>query len=180
MLNLKPALSVFFAAAASVLSACAVAGGGKDARSSRLDVGAQTPALVATDQNGKTVTLGVPGPVRVIYFYPKDGTPGCTAEACAFRDVWDQFTDAGVDVVGVSSNNERSHRTFAEKHALPFSLIADPKGIWSQAFGVATTFGITHRVSFLIDRDGKVAHVYPGVDPALHAEEVLGHARNLQ
>ncbi|RYE87040.1 MAG: peroxiredoxin, partial [Myxococcales bacterium] len=111
----------------------------------------------------------------VVYFYPKDGTPGCTKEACAFRDVWGKYQAAGVRVLGVSEDDQASHKKFADEHRLPFSLVADD-GSWARAFGVSTTLGMPSRVTFLIDAGGKVARVYPDVDPGVHAERVLGDA----
>lgn len=109
----------------------------------------------------------------VLFFYPKDGTPGCTREACAFRDAWDRFTAAGVRVWGISADSRESHVAFAREHGLTFPLLSDPELRWASAFGVGSTLGLAHRISFLIGRDGRVARVYPDVDPAVHADEVL-------
>ncbi|MEM6994805.1 MAG: peroxiredoxin [Myxococcota bacterium] len=144
-----------------------------------LAVGARAPSLSATAHDGTTVDLGNLAGPSVVYFYPRDGTPGCTKEACAFRDVWSRYQSAGVLVVGVSADSLESHREFAEEHGLPFPLIADEDHTWSKAFGVDTTMGMTHRDSFLIGRDGTIAKVYPGVDPGVHADQVLADAAGL-
>jgi len=145
-----------------------------------LQVGAQAPALAAVDHEDREVSLEASrGSPVVVYFYPKDGTPGCTEEACAFRDAWDRFVSAGVLVIGVSSDSRESHRKFASKHQLPFSLVADEKREWSQAFGVESFLGMNRRVSFLIAPDGRVAKLYPDVDPAQHASQVLADAAAL-
>ena len=141
-----------------------------------LGAGASAPSVQGVDQNGAPVTLAAErGHPVVVYFYPKDGTPGCTKEACAFRDVWGKYQAAGVRVLGVSEDDQASHKKFADEHRLPFSLVADD-GSWARSFGVSTTLGMPSRVTFLIDAEGKVAHVYPDVDPGVHAERVLGDA----
>jgi peroxiredoxin Q/BCP len=145
-----------------------------------LQVGAEAPALAAKDHEDREVSLEASrGSPVVVYFYPKDGTPGCTEEACAFRDAWDRFVDAGVLVIGVSTDSRESHRKFASEHELPFPLVADEKREWSQAFGVDSFMGMNRRVSFLIAPSGVIAKVYPDVDPAQHATEVLADAASL-
>lgn len=145
-----------------------------------LSAGTEVPALVRVDHRGKVVTLR--GEPAIVYFYPKDGTPGCTKEACAFRDTWQRYESAGIRVIGVSTDSEAEHRKFAEEHNLPFSLIADPEHAWSDAFGVgrhSLARSRDARVSFLIDAQGKVVKVYPDVDPGVHANEVLSDAKAL-
>jgi len=115
----------------------------------------------------------------LVYFYPKDSTPGCTKEACAFRDAWNRFEEAGVLVVGVSTDSADSHRAFAKEHALPFPLVADTDLAWAKAFGVPTIMGVTRRVSVLL-HDGRVTKVYPDVDPGVHATEVLTDAAQVR
>ena len=145
-----------------------------------LPVGSPVPALQANDQHGAPRSLASErGKPFVVYFYPRDATPGCTAEACSFRDVWKRYEEAGVGVFGVSSDDEASHKKFADEHKLPFPLIADADGSWARAFGVSSTFGLYARVTFLIDRQGKVARVYPEVDPGVHAGRVLTDAQVL-
>lgn len=143
-----------------------------------LVVGAEVPNLVRVDHRGQVLTLRN-GEPTLVYFYPKDGTPGCTREACAFRDAWAQYQAAGLRVIGVSSDTDAAHRAFAAEHELPFSLVADPEHVWSSAFGVGTFAGLDARMSFLVGRDGKIAHVYTDVDPGVHAKEVIAEAARL-
>jgi peroxiredoxin Q/BCP len=151
-----------------------------DGGSGLLPVGSAVPDLSAADQTGATRRIHAErGHALVVYFYPKDGTPGCTKEACAFRDAWERYQKAGVQIFGVSSDDAKSHEQFAKEQHLPFPIVADPGHAWSVAFGVSTKLGMDSRVSFLIDRSGKVARVYPDVDPGLHAEEVLKDAAAL-
>lgn len=166
------------------LSVTAVTGCGEtqrpDGGEGLLTAGAKAPSLEAVAHDGSTVKIGAPdAKPTVVYFYPKDDTPGCTAEACAFRDVWAKYQGAGVLVVGVSADSNASHQAFAKKHELPFPLVADESGTWARAFGVPTTVGMTKRVSFLVGADGTVAKVYPNVDPGLHADAVLADASAL-
>ena len=146
-----------------------------DGQRGLLPAGAETPALSAKDQQGHEVSLraGVP---TLVYFYPKDGTPGCTKEACALRDAWQSYERLKVRVVGVSADTDESHREFAKEHGLPFSLVADPDHEWSRAFGVGTFAGLDSRVSFLVGADNKIRKVYDDVDPGVHAEQVLRDA----
>ncbi|MDB4976207.1 MAG: Thiol peroxidase, Bcp-type [Myxococcaceae bacterium] len=162
----------------ALLAAC----GGSKAhtdRSKLLAVGAEVPALVRVDQRGEVVSLRG-APATLLYFYPKDGTPGCTKEACAFRDAWSKYEGAGLRIVGVSFDDDESHKKFAEEHQLPFPLIADPEHTWSDAFGVGRFMGTAdERVSFLIDASGHVVKVYEDVDPGVHADQVLADAKAL-
>ncbi|WP_063752045.1 peroxiredoxin [Sorangium cellulosum] len=145
-----------------------------------LPVGATAPDVFAADQNGAIQRLSDQrGRAVVVYFYPKDGTPGCTEEACAFRDAWDRFKQANVQVFGVSPDTRESHEAFATEHRLPFPILVDTDQTWAHAFGVPTRLGSMARVTFLIDPDGKVAKVYPDVDPGVHADEVLKDAAQL-
>ena len=144
-------------------------------------VGDKAPAFETTDQNGDTVSLGeFKGRKVVLYFYPKDDTPGCTKEACSFRDAWSQFRRRKVAVLGVSVDDEKSHRKFAEKFSLPFTLLADPDkkivrdyGVWGEKSMYGRKYMGTHRVTYLIDEKGRIAAVWPKVKPDEHAEEVL-------
>ncbi|WP_437630053.1 peroxiredoxin [Sorangium sp. So ce854] len=145
-----------------------------------LPVGSPAPDVFAADQHGAIQRLSDQrGRAVVVYFYPKDGTPGCTEEACAFRDAWDRFKQANVQVFGVSSDTRESHEKFATEHRLPFPILVDTDRAWANAFGVPMRLGMTARVTFLISPDGKVAKVYPDVDPGVHAEEVLNDAAQL-
>ncbi|WP_437595826.1 peroxiredoxin [Sorangium sp. So ce590] len=145
-----------------------------------LPVGAPAPDVFAADQHGAIQRLSDQrGRAVVVYFYPKDGTPGCTEEACAFRDAWDRFKQANVQILGVSADTRESHEAFATEHRLPFPILVDTDHTWSNAFGVPMRLGTVARVTFLIDPDGKVAKVYPDVDPGVHADEVLKDAAQL-
>lgn len=145
-----------------------------------LPVGAAAPDLVGKDGSGAEVRLSsVRGKAAVVYFYPQDETPGCTKEACAFRDAWKQLEASGVAVFGVSGNSEERHRAFQKNHALPFPLVSDESGSVATSYGVRRLFWGHDRVSFLVDRDGKVARVWPDVDPAVHAREVIDAASHL-
>jgi peroxiredoxin Q/BCP len=145
-----------------------------------LPEGRRAPLVRGVDQSGKQVNLRrLTGGFVLVYFYPKDGTPGCTKEACAFRDAWDRYQAAGVTLLGVSADSPESHRKFAEEHQLPFALISDPDHVWSDAFGVGTFVGLTERVSFLIGPEGTVAKVYPEVDPGVHSTRVLEDVAHL-
>lgn len=148
------------------------------AQTGLLPVGSQVPALVRVDHRGKVISLRANVPT-LLYFYPRDGTPGCTKEACALRDAWDEYTLSGLRVIGVSTDSEQRHREFAEEHGLPFSLIADPERAWAEALGVGSFAGMDARVSFLIDAQGRVAKTYDDVDPGVHAEEVMRDAKAL-
>ncbi|GAC1542429.1 MAG: hypothetical protein NVS3B10_31150 [Polyangiales bacterium] len=138
------------------------------------------PAFSAPDQTGKTRTLAeFSGRPVVLYFYPHDATPGCTKEACAFRDAWTKLSADGAQVLGVSTDSVESHAAFAADHGLQFPLLADVDGRILAAYGVGTTLGMASRVTFVIDRKGVVAKVFPDVDPAIHADEVLTTLRGL-
>jgi len=183
-MNRRFSLFVLLAVGLIACGACGSrSGSGSKEKLKPLPVGSEVPALVRVDHRGKVVSLRSTEP-SLVYFYPKDGTPGCTKEACAFRDAWQRYSAAGVRVIGVSSDSEADHRKFADEHALPFSLIADPEHVWSDAFGVgAVSFAMPNaddRVSFLIDSTGHVAKVYEDVDPGVHADQVLADAKSLK
>lgn len=145
-----------------------------------LPEGAVVPEVTGVDQNGTAIRLSdLKGKPVVVYFYPADGTPGCTKEACAFRDVWKRYESAGVALLGVSTDDRGSHAKFAEEHSLTFPLIDDSQRVWARAFGVSTTMGMASRVTFLVGRDGKVAKLYKSVDPGVHATQVLTDASAL-
>jgi peroxiredoxin Q/BCP len=122
----------------------------------------------------------------VLYFYPKDDTPGCTTEACAFRDLLPSFEAQGAVILGVSPDDQASHRKFADKFTLPFPLVADPDHRIAEAYGVwkeKTNYGKTYmgieRTTFVIDRDGNIAKFYPRVKVDQHADKVLEFVKTL-
>lgn len=140
-----------------------------------IGVGDPAPDFSLLDQNGATVTLsGLQGKWVVLYFYPADDTPGCTAEACSFRDSHEDFVDAGAVVVGISGQDEASHKKFADKHNLPFTLVADTGNTVRKAFGVPKTLGILPgRVTYVIDPQGVVRKVFSS---QLGAKKHMGEA----
>lgn len=145
--------------------------------------GDKAPDLTLPDQHGQPRRLSdlwSKGPV-VLYFYPKDETAGCTAEACSFRDRYETFKEAGAEVVGVSSDGVESHKSFAAHHRLPFVLLADTKGELEKAFGVKRTLGlIKGRVTFVIDRQGIIRMVFDSqLRPTAHIGEALDAVRGL-
>ena len=146
-----------------------------------IEDGKAAPAFTLADAKGKKVSLkDFAGKDVILYFYPKDDTPGCTKQACTFRDTWGEFEKAGIQVLGVSSDDLRSKEKFSKKWSLPFPVLADPDNAWAKAFGVRIILGITSRVTFLLDKEGRVAKVYPDVDPALNVTEVLRDAESLE
>jgi peroxiredoxin Q/BCP len=117
----------------------------------------------------------------VLYFYPKDDTPGCTKEACSFRDNLDSIRRMGAEIIGVSLDSVESHRKFASKYNLPFPLISDKEKRIAQAYGVLKDTGTSaSRVTFIIDKAGKVAKVFPKVDVTKHTEEVVAALKGLR
>ena len=139
-------------------------------------VGQPAPEFTLPDQDGGSVSLSsLKGGWAVVYFYPKDDTPGCTAESCSFRDSFEEFTDAGARVVGISSDSVESHKAFAIKHNLPFTLLADTDGSVRKAFGVGKTLGlIPGRVTYVIDPEGVVRHKFSSqFKPKSHIDEAL-------
>lgn len=145
-----------------------------------LKVGDQAPEVALLDQEGQEQRLSnYRGQPVVVFFYPKDDTPGCTKEACAFRDVWDRYVEANIAVIGVSADDVDSHKKFMEKHELPFTLLADTEAELGKAFGLKPKLGFLPRVSFLLDKEGVIQAVYPDVDPGVHAEQVLSDVGRL-
>jgi thioredoxin-dependent peroxiredoxin len=149
-----------------------------------LAVGQPAPDVTLSDQDGKRVSLQAlwrRGPL-VVYFYPQDETPGCTKEACAFRDAYEVFSDAGATVVGISSDPVESHRRFAARHRLPFVLLADEQDEARAQFGVPRTLGLLGgRVTFVIDREGTVRKVFSSqLFAARHVTEALATVEGLK
>jgi peroxiredoxin Q/BCP len=146
-----------------------------------LQPGSPVPSFSTTDQDGETHSnQTLLGTRYLIYFYPRDLTPGCTTEACALRDEHEQFAKLNTLVFGISPDGEKSHRKFIDKHSLPFSLLVDEDHAIAEAFGVwgekkfmGRTFDGVHRMSFLIGTDGKIEKTYAKVKPAEHARQVL-------
>lgn len=146
-----------------------------------LKEGDKAPAFSAKDQSGKTIKLSdFKGKRLVLYFYPKDDTPGCTKEACSFRDADDIFNKKGIKVLGVSTDDEKSHQKFISKFQLPFDLLADTDkeivesyGVWAEKSLYGRKYMGTLRKTFLIDEKGKIVKIFDKVKVDEHADEVL-------
>lgn len=150
--------------------------------------GTKAPAFTAPDQEGKTHSLkDYAGKWVILYFYPKDDTPGCTKEACAFRDGFSKFNRAGIKILGVSVDSVKKHAKFVEKYSLPFILLSDEDKkivnsyqVWGKKKFMGREYMGTNRVSYLINPEGKIAKVYEQVKPEDHADEVLADVKTLQ
>ena len=138
-----------------------------------IEEGKPAPDFELKSDTGETVKLSdFRGRPVVLYFYPKDDTPGCTIEACEFRDAYDVFRDRGAEILGVSPDDTASHEKFKTKYELPFTLLADPGHEVAGRYGVSAD-GRINRSTFVIDGDGNVAKAMVGIKPAGHANEVL-------
>ncbi len=146
-----------------------------------IEEGNPAPDFTLPDQEGNPVTLsGLRGKPVVLYFYPKDNTPGCTKQACGIRDTWPEFENAGAVVLGVSTDGQKSHSKFQEKHSLPFTLLSDSDhevaqkyGVWKPLRILGKEFLGTERSTFVIGADGNVLKVMRKVKASEHAEDVL-------
>jgi peroxiredoxin Q/BCP len=139
-----------------------------------LQVGTTAPAFTAKDTNGNTVSLAdLAGKKVILYFYPKDDTPGCTKQACSFRDAYADYQNKNIVVLGVSKDDEASHQKFTEKFNLPFPLLADVDGSIIKAYDVEGSSGYAQRVTFVIDEAGKIVHVDSSVKTESHASDIL-------
>ena len=146
-----------------------------------LEVGSKAPNFTLQDKDGKSVSLSdFLGKKVVLYFYPKDNTPGCTRQACAFAGAYDEFVSRGVQIIGISKDSVASHEKFAQKYSLPFILLADPERVAIEAYGVwqekklygKLNFGVV-RTTFVIDEQGIIERVMPKVKPDTNAAEIL-------
>lgn len=152
-----------------------------------LKQGQKAPGFTLPDQNGEMHSRkDQKGKWLLLYFYPKDDTPGCTVEACTIRDNYDAFRKAGIIVWGVSADPVKKHAKFAEKYELPFTLLSDEEkgmlkayGVWAKKKFMGREYMGILRNSFLIDPNGKIAKIYEGVKPAEHAAEVLADVKAL-
>lgn len=145
------------------------------------DVGDPAPDLAGPTQDGSKVQLrDLRGKWVVLYFYPKDGTYGCTKEACAFRDDSHDLRAEGAEVLGVSRDDARSHAAFAARHHLPFRLVADPDSRILDSYGARAWYGWARRITYLIDPAGRIAKVYRRVNPIGHSGRVLADLRRLK
>ncbi len=150
-------------------------------------VGTKAPAWKALDQDGEMkASKDYLGKWVILYFYPKDDTPGCTTEACSFRDGFSKFKRGGIEVIGVSVDSVKKHAKFVEKYSLPFTLLADEDkkiveayGVWGLKKFMGREYMGTNRVSYLINPEGKIAKVYDKVKPDEHSDEVLADVKDL-
>ena len=148
---------------------------------SHLKIGDKAPAFVANDQNGLPVSLkDFKGQKVALYFYPKDDTPGCTAQACNLRDNFSELSDKRIVVLGVSVDEVKKHKKFEDKYKLPFRLVADEEktivadyGLWGEKKFMGKTYMGTSRVTFLIDEKGKIVHMIEKVDTKNHSAQIL-------
>ncbi len=174
-LLLTLACAMVFAAASGVSSA---SGGGNH---DKLAEGSPAPDFTLPSDDGRMVKLSDykgKQPV-VLYFYPKDETPGCTKQACSFRDNFKAFKDAGIEVLGVSVDTVDAHKAFKRNQKLNFTLLADDKKEVSKQYGVLSERGYSSRVTFVIDKQGVVRKIYTNVDPVANATETLEFAKTL-
>jgi len=149
--------------------------------STTLKVGDKAPAFTAQDQNGNVIKLNVyKGKKVVLYFYPKDDTPGCTKEACNFRDNFNLLKKKGIEVMGISTDSVKSHGKFTDKYELPFTLIADEDktivadyGVWGEKKFMGKTYMGTNRTTFIIDEKGVIQHIIAKVDTTNSTNQVL-------
>ena len=179
---MKRAISVIITAAAGALIVALAFGGGANA-SDYPSVGGPAPEFELADQAGQLHSLeDYHEQWIVLYFYPKDATPGCTTQACEFRDSIFVFRDLNAQILGISLDDVDSHKDFAENHSLPFPLLADSDGRAADAYGVKTRmFGMTvaKRQTFIIDPDGNIAKHYEDVKPGEHSVEVIADLKSL-
>jgi peroxiredoxin Q/BCP len=154
------------------------------AQAAELAPGQPAPEFALKDQHGTLQRLSdYRGKWLVVFFYPKDDTPGCTKEACKFRDNFQDITALGAQVLGISVDNAESHARFAEKYQLPFSLLSDGDGAVAKAYGALWSMGpikVAKRHSFIIDPAGRIAKIYRDVEPERHSGEVINDLRTLQ
>jgi thioredoxin-dependent peroxiredoxin len=143
----------------------------------KVQVGDPAPDFTLPTQAGQMVSLHdfLGKKAIVLYFYPKDDTPGCTSEACSFRDSYEVFKEAGAEVIGISSDPEEAHQRFASRYRLPFLLLSDRKGALRKRYGVPATFGLLPgRVTYVIDKQGVVRHIFSSqFTPEKHITEAL-------
>jgi thioredoxin-dependent peroxiredoxin len=138
-----------------------------------LSVGTMAPSFTTVDDEGKTVSLSdFKGKIVVLYFYPKDDTPGCTKQAQSFRDNYDSYQNKDMVVLGVSMDDQASHKLFKEKYGLPFQLLVDSDGAITKAYEVDGG-GYSKRVTYIIDGEGKISHVDEKVKTDSHAQDIL-------
>jgi thioredoxin-dependent peroxiredoxin len=152
-----------------------------------LKEGKKAPDFQLQTQDDSTVSLeSFKGQLILLYFYPRDDTPGCTKESCGLRDIWKELKKLGVVVLGASPDSVKSHKKFAAKYKLPFLLLADPDkelvqkyGVWGEKKFMGMKFQGVHRTTFLIEKDGKILKIWEKVKPADHPGEIIEFVKNL-
>ncbi|GIK60519.1 MAG: thioredoxin-dependent thiol peroxidase [Ignavibacteriota bacterium] len=152
-----------------------------------LKVGDKAPAFKLKNQDEETISLsGLKGKPVVLYFYPKDDTPGCTKEACNFRDEFPKFGKLKAEIIGISTDSVKSHKKFAEKYGLPFILLADEKkqvvqeyGVWKEKNMYGRKYLGIERTTFIINSDGRIANIFPKVKVDEHNKEVMEALKEL-
>ena len=146
-----------------------------------LKIGDEAPEINAKDQNGILISLkDFIGKKVIVYFYPKDDTPGCTAEACNLRDNYEQLISTGFKIIGISADDEKKHQKFSDKYHLPFPLIADTEkkiinayGVWGPKKFMGRTFDGINRTTFVVSEDGKIEKIFSKVDTKNHTQQIL-------
>ena len=146
-----------------------------------LNIGDNAPEIVSFDQHGQKISLGaLKGHKVILYFYPKDNTPGCTAEACNLRDNYQVLIDKGFKILGVSADDEKSHKNFSEKYVLPFALISDKAkkiimdyGVWGKKKLYGKEYEGINRMTFIIDEASRISHIFTKVDTKNHTAQIL-------
>lgn len=148
----------------------------------KLKIGENAPAFQAKNQDGKIIKLSdFKGKKLVLYFYPKDNTPTCTVEACNLRDNYEKFKKEGYEILGVSTDSEKSHKKFIEKHSLPFDLLEDTEqklvtlyDVWGEKFTFGKHYMGLKRTTFVIDESGVISNIIEDVKSKIHTEQILG------
>lgn len=178
-MKMNPVASTLIVAGALVIAIVALRP--RIARAAMLKVGQVAPAISTQMVVGDKLEPFSLDSYRdhkvILYFYPKDGTPGCTKEACGFRDGYDRFKQAGIEVFGCSVDSAKAHRAFISKNNLPFPLLLDPGHKIATAYGASNgipILGLDRRITYVIGEDGRILKVYPDVDPSIHADQILG------
>jgi peroxiredoxin Q/BCP len=171
--NQSPSTAPAVAPSTSTSTSTSASASAATSSPTQVTLGSPPPDFTASASDGTSVHLAaLKGKPVVVYFYPKDETPGCTKEACSFRDAWDKLSKTGVVLIGVSGDTDESHKAFAAHHKLPFLLVSDANGSVATSFGVPFHDGFAARQSFVIGADGNVKKIYRKVDVTVHADEI--------
>ena len=152
-----------------------------------LNINTKAPEFTLNNHDGDIVRLSnLAGKPLIVYFYPQDDTPGCTTEACNFRDDYSEFEGLGVEIIGISPDTVESHQEFRKKHHLPFTLLSDPDhqtaklyGVWGQKEKEGIEYEGIYRTTFIVDKKGDIVEIFEGVDPSSHSQEVLEEIKRI-